>query len=254
MEIVYPTLVSLPETARVEPAPLPTRVDLPFKLPENNSFQGLGKGSQGQKVARLQAILQRWNPKLGISTSGKFDEATQKGMALYQAIYGQDRQDQESSSISERISGYLSAMEDGSFWSNPPQKSPGQHVLYQAAQQLGKPYCLGGDGRNSTDCGLLVSQAGQKLAPNLGRCADSQYLSALKGTDRLKLGGSPKGGDLLFFRTQTHQSDLAFAGITHVGLAINSNWMLAASSAAGKVTIQPMQPMKQELAARAQWV
>jgi len=237
------------------PTPVTFRPSFHDQLEEAQSylFEGLSKGARGPQVNRLQRILQRWNPGLGVSENGVVDSKTLVGLALYQAIYGQTSSDRVGP-VSRSVSRSLAQMEDGSFWLKPPPKSPGQSVLYHASRQLGKAYELGGDGRASTDCGLLVRQAAQKQSPGLSRCADAQFFSASQNLDGLTLAGESGPGSLLFFRTPTHQSSAAFQGVTHVGLAISPEWMLAASSAAGKVVIQPRQQLAAYHHATANWL
>lgn len=236
-----------------EAPPLPQVVTLTgnfsdvYKQAAVGAFEGLGPASVGPKVSRLQKILARWNPRLGVEVNGVFDLKTERAMSLYQAIYSQST----SATISGPISQHLASMADGSFWKNPPGKTPGQQLLYQAAQQLGTPYTLGGDGHSSTDCGRLVQRSTAKLAPHLSRCADEQYRSAQKGLHGLRLVSEPKSGDLVFFRYPTSQSEYAYAGVTHVGLRVDSNWMLAASAGAGKVVMQRSAPLNPYLLATA---
>ncbi|MBS2035001.1 C40 family peptidase [bacterium] len=214
---------------------------------QKSAFEGLGPGSRGSQVTRLQEVLRKWNPRLGVEANGVFDGNTEKAVSLYRAIYSGS----EGSRIDATTAGHLSAMQDGSFWKNPPPKTPGQQLLYQASQQIGKPYLLGSDGQSATDCGQLVrSSAGQS---GLSRCADEQYRSAKKGHHGLTTGEQPQPGDLLFFNYQTSQSGLAYGGVTHVGIRVNSQWTLAASSSAGRVVMQRAAPMQPYLAAVGNW-
>lgn len=235
--------------------PLPTLVFAPgafqdaFRKAETSVFEGLGPGSEGPAVRRLQQVLQRWNPRLAVESSGVFDERTDRAMALYQAIYS----GRPGKTISNEVSGYLKGMEDGSFWRDPPLKSPGQQLLYQAAQSLGKPYQLGGDGHSSTDCGRLVQMAASKISPQLSRCADEQFRAAQTGQHGLSLSQTPRPGDLLFFRFPTHQQGQAYGGVTHVGIHVSPQWTLAASSGAGKVVLQRSAPLSPYLAAAGSW-
>lgn len=209
-------------------------------------FTGLAPGARGPAVTRLQNILARWNPRLGVEPHGVFDERTERAVALYQAIYTSG---EGSRGISPETAGHLAAMENGTFWNRPPVKTPGQELLYQAAQMIGRPYVLGGDGHHSTDCGRLVQMAAQKISPGLSRCADEQYLSACQKKHGLSLSQPPRAGDLSFFRFSTGQSSLAYGGITHVGLHVDSRWTLAASSGAGRVVLQKTEPMRPFLVA-----
>lgn len=232
--------------------PLPHLVTLPATSFHDSmhkaaglDFQGLQAGSKGASVRRLQKVLTRWNPRLGVEVNGVFDLKTERAMGLYRAIYS----GREAKGIDAELSVHLSRMEDGTFWNSPPTKTPGQKLLYAAAQQLGKPYCLGADGSQATDCGRLVQMAAKGVADGLSRCADQQYLAAKRNQHGINLCQRAEAGDLLFFRNPTSQSGDAYAGITHVGIYVDREWMLAASSGAGKVVLQKQAAMTPYLAA-----
>ncbi|MCA9795521.1 MAG: C40 family peptidase [Candidatus Eremiobacteraeota bacterium] len=225
-------------------APLPTKVE----LPEVEPFEGLKRGARSADVSRVQKVLAKWNDKLGVKDTGRYDEATQKAMTLYKAIYGGEGGGAE---IDHKTAAYLRQMEDGSFWDNPPEKSPAQAMLYHASRQLGVPYRLGGDGKSSTDCGMLTSsalrQAGVDDTPS--RLADLQYLAARQNQGGLSFRRQhPESGDLVFFNVPTRQSHLAYNGVTHVGMYVGDGLMLAASSSAGKVVMQPVDQLGQYVA------
>lgn len=200
-------------------------------------FAGLQLGSTGPAVTRLQQILHKWNPRLGVTATGVYDQNTRKAVMLYQAIYGQGG---DGSKLEDQAASYLRQMGDGSFWKNPPAKTPAQEMLYHASRQLGTPYALGGDGTRSTDCGMLTRTAlrAAGVDPAASRLADEQYRAARQGKNGMSLEHSPQPGDLVFFRTPTRQSGIAYGGVTHVGLYVGHGQMLAASSSAGKVILQ----------------
>ena len=234
----------------VDDAPIPQEVSFNNVYTQSaakSAFEGIGPGSRGPQVAKLQEVLRKWNPRLGVEANGVYDANTDKAVSLYRAIYSGT----EGSKIDATTAGHLSAMQNGSFWKNPPVKSEGQHLLYQASQQLGKPYLLGSDGQSATDCGQLVRTSAGKSG--LSRCADEQYRSAQKGHHGLTTGEKPKPGDLLFYNYQTSQSGLAYGGVTHVGIRVNSQWTLAASCSAGRVVMQRSAPMQPYLAAVGNW-
>lgn len=235
--------------AELDDAPVPQQVSFSnvYTQTAKSAFEGIGPGARGVQVSRLQETLRKWNPRLGVEVNGTFDHTTEKAVSLYRAIYSGT----EGSKIDSTTAGHLSAMQDGTFWKNPPVKTVGQQLLYQAAQQIGKPYVLGGDGQYSTDCGQLVRTSAAKTG--LGRCADEQYRSAKTGRHGLTTGDKPQPGDLLFFNYPTSQSNLAYGGITHVGIHVNSQWTLAASSSAGRVVMQRAAPMQPYLAEVGNW-
>ena len=88
---------------------------------------------------------------------------------------------------------------------------------------------------------------------SLSRCADEQYRSAKIGKRGLSSGEKARPGDLLFFKYPTSQSGLAYGGSTHVGIHVNSQWTLAASSSAGRVVMQRSAPMQPYLAEVGNW-
>lgn len=221
-------------------APVPTKVEI-------LDFEGLSQGDSGADVTRVQRVLRKWNSQLGVSESGRFDTSTRQALTLYKAIYGGQG---NGASIDSTTAEHLQAMEDGSFWNDPPPKSPTQQLLYHASRQLGKPYVLGGDGVRSTDCGKLTSQAlSQSGLGEVSRLADMQYRVARNGEGGLGLHKSnPEPGDLVFFRVPTSQSSIAYDGVTHVTLYVGDGMTLAASSAAGKVVLQPLSQLQRYVA------
>lgn len=233
----------------VDDAPIPQQVTFSkvYTQTAKSAFEGIGPGSRGAQVSKLQETLRKWNPRLGVEVNGTFDHNTEKAVSLYRSIYSGT----EGSKIDSTTAGHLRAMQDGSFWENPPVKTAGQQLLYQASQQIGKPYVLGGDGHYCTDCGQLVKTSAGKAG--LSRCADEQYRSAKSGKHGLTSGERAKPGDLLFFNYPTSQSGLAYGGITHVGIHVNSKWTLAASSSAGRVVMQRSAPMQSNLADVGNW-
>ncbi len=205
------------------------------KAPE--PFKGLHVGSRGPAVARLQQILNKWNPRLGVQPTGVYDQGTKRAVMLFQAIYGEGG---DGARLEEKAAGYLRQMGDGSFWKNPPAKTPAQEMLYHASRKLGTPYVLGGDGDSTIDCGMLtrVALRGSGVDKSASRLADEQYRAARTGKNGMSLQSSPKPGDLVFFRTGGSQASEAYGGVTHVGLYVGHGQMLAASSSAGKVIVQ----------------
>lgn len=230
-------------------APVPQQVTFSnvYTQTAKSAFEGIGPGSRGAQVSKLQETLRKWNPRLGVEVNGTFDHNTEKAVALYRAIYSGT----EGSKIDSTTAGHLSAMQDGTFWKNPPVKTAGQELLYHASQQIGKPYVLGGDGQHSTDCGQLIKTSAGRS--DLSRCADEQYRSAKSGKHGLSTGEKAQPGDLLFFNYPTSQSGLAYGGITHVGIHVNSQWTLAASSSAGRVVMQRSAPMQPYVASVGNW-
>lgn len=206
-------------------------------------FESLYQGQSGPEVKRVQTVLKKWNKNLGVSVSGRYDNATRKALTLFKAIYGGEG---HGGQIDKTTATHLRKMEDGTFWIDPPPKTPRQQMLYHASRDLGKPYVLGGDGVHSTDCGKLTSEALKHSGvEGVSRLADMQYMSAKKGEHGLGLHKQePAAGDLVFFRVPTRQSSIAYDGVTHVTMYVGDGLTLAASSAAGKVILQPLSQLE----------
>ena len=121
----------------------------------------------------------------------------------------------------------------------------GNGILKTGEEQLGKPYHLGADGVNATDCGLFTQQVLAEHGVELGtRVADGQYLNLEKQgntfTDRSQL----KEGDLVFFDVPSNREhwsysddpsavnsdNQAYKGITHVGIYAGEGKVLQAGS------------------------
>lgn len=210
-------------------------------------FEGLSLGQRGLEVKRVQNVLRKWNGNLGVPANGVFDKATSRALTLYKSIYGGEGGGEV---VDSKTARYLRQMEDGTFWNSPPVKTPQQEMLYHASRQLGKPYVMGGDGLHSTDCGRLTSDAfSHSGLGKMSRLADMQFLAARQGEKGLQLHRrEPEPGDLIFFRVPTSQSSIAYDGVTHVTLYVGDGLTLAASSAAGKVVLQPLSQLENYLA------
>jgi len=200
--------------------------------------QGDRDSSPGGPIRRLQAVLERWNPRLDLDASGTYDERTRRAVQLFKAVYGTGR---DGRSMDAGTADLVQRMEDGSFWSAPAPKSAAGRILHAASQDLGKPYRMGGDGVTSTDCAMLTRRALVRAGvadADLTRLADQQLRDAEQGSNGLQRVTSPKPGDLVFFDNRTSQSSVAYKGVTHVGIWLGGGLMLAASSGQGKVVIQ----------------
>ena len=108
-------------------------------------------------------------------------------------------------------------------------------VIDLAKAQLGKKYVYGADGPSQFDCSSLTQYCFKNAAGlKLNRLAqqqgyDSRY-SRITSTSKLKKG------DLVFFNTNSSDSDLC----DHVGIYLGSGQFIHASSAAGKVVISSL--------------
>lgn len=96
------------------------------------------------------------------------------------------------------------------------------HIIVEAENWLGTPYCYGGYSKDCTDCSGFVLNIFQTAGIALPRTAESQYEF---GTD---VGDSEKeAGDLVFFRDKSR--------ISHVGIYAGNNEFIHASISNGVV-------------------
>ncbi len=119
----------------------------------------------------------------------------------------------------------------------------GDSIISQGNKQKGKPYKLGGDGKESTDCGKFVQDTFEGVGINVPtRTADGQALWVEKNggwfTDQKQL----KKGDLVFYKNTygnftasdnpaaVNSSTEAYKGITHVGIYDGAGGVLQAGS------------------------
>lgn len=242
-------VLALMQPPPLEPPPATgTLRDLPAPESLREDFAGLGLGDKSADVSRVQRVLKKWNPRLDVQVTGKYDESTRRALTLYKAIYGTGR---DGRSIDPQTSSNLARMEDGTFWNSPPEKSMAGKILYAASQDLGKPYRMGGNGKNSTDCAMLTREALRSagaVGDDFTRLADLQLQHAERGQGLTRIQGEPEAGDLVFFNNPTWQSSIAYKGVTHVGLYVGDGMMLAASSGQGKVVLQPIAGMSRHMA------
>ncbi|HOZ23136.1 MAG TPA: NlpC/P60 family protein, partial [bacterium] len=205
-------------------------------------FAGLRTGTRDENstgpVHRLQEALLRWNSKLPIKANGLYDEATIKSLTLFKLVYDLGH---DGSFVDQATAGYLLAIEEGgSNELEEPQGFTGR-LVYHAAQFLGLRYRLGGDGKKTTDCGMLTRMAmiGAGLVDEVfNRVAATQYKYAEEGKMGLTLvdkNEEPAPGDLVFFKWNTRRARHRYKGITHVGIFLGkvgeSLYVLEAASA-----------------------
>ncbi len=213
-------------------------------------FAGLRSGAHDESSAgpvhRMQEALLRWNNKLPLKTNGHYDEATIKSLTLFKLVYDLGH---DGSFVDQATAGYLLAIEEGNDQElAEPQGFTGR-LVYHAAQFLGLRYRLGGDGKKTTDCGMLTRMA--MISAGLvdevfNRVAATQYKYAEEGKMGLTLvdkNEEPAPGDLVFFKWNTRRARHRYKGITHVGIFLGkvgeSLYVLEAASArkTRKVTI-----------------
>jgi len=191
-------------------------------------FAGLGAGDRDSVVRgpvhRLQKALLKWNEKLPLKANGVYDEATVKSMTLFKLVYdlGSD-----GTCVDKETAGYLLALDGGKIEDLHEPTTVVGRLLYSAAQYLGIRYRLGGDGKKTTDCGMLTRMAmiAAGYAENIfNRVAATQYRYAEKGEMGLTLLGDneePAPGDLVFFKWRSRRAKFRYKGITHVGIYLS---------------------------------
>jgi len=117
-------------------------------------------------------------------------------------------------------------------WSkgNETPAVPGENIISTGEQQLGKPYRLGGDGTDTTDCGKFTQDVFSQNGVDLGtRRADLQYENLEKEGRTFDNAEELKPGDLVFFKN-TYSDNTGYKEITHVGIYAGDGKMLHAGS------------------------
>ncbi|MBR2698737.1 MAG: SH3 domain-containing protein [Clostridia bacterium] len=105
-----------------------------------------------------------------------------------------------------------------------------EYAIYNAQENLGKPYVYGSTGPNSFDCSGLTTYAFRKIGVSLKRSAYSQGYDS--GYDKIEGVGNLKRGDLVFFNTIS-DSDLS----DHAGIYLGGGCFIHASSGGHKVVV-----------------
>lgn len=196
--------------------------------PDSTYFQpflGLKSGASDAAphgaVERLQRALLQWNARLPLKINGQYDEATVKCLTVFKLVYDLGC---DGSWIDQNTAGYLLALEEGRGQELQEPQGPIGRLVFNAAQFLGLRYRLGGDGKKTTDCGMLTRMAmiGAGLVDEVfNRVAATQYKYAEEGQMGLTLinkNEEPSPGDLVFFNWHTRRARYRYKGITHVGI------------------------------------
>ncbi|MBR0368180.1 MAG: SH3 domain-containing protein [Clostridia bacterium] len=105
-----------------------------------------------------------------------------------------------------------------------------EYAIYNAQENLGKPYVYGSTGPSSFDCSGLSTYAFRKIGVSLKRSAYSQGYDS--GYDKIEGVSNLKRGDLVFFNTIS-DSDLS----DHVGIYLGGGCFIHASSGGHKVVV-----------------
>jgi cell wall-associated NlpC family hydrolase len=118
-------------------------------------------------------------------------------------------------------------------------------IISAGEQQLGKPYQLGADGTNATDCGKFTQDVMSENGINLDyRTADGQYLQMQNEGKTFSNESQAQIGDLVFFDVPVNRgtwkssndpsavnsSGEAYKGVTHVGIYAGDGKVLQAGS------------------------
>lgn len=125
-------------------------------------------------------------------------------------------------------------------------------------EQLGKPYVLGGDGGESTDCGKFTLDAMSKAGVTLNyRTADGQYLQAEQEGKLAKDISQAQKGDLVFWYVESNNerwapsddpsavntNNQAYKGVTHVGIYMGDGKVAQAGSGGVSIVSADIYPV-----------
>lgn len=147
-----------------------------------------------------------------------------------------------SSAIAENVSKDINAP-TAPIEAAPPVR--GNDIIAAGEQQLGKPYELGADGVNATDCGKFTQDTLAENGITLDyRTADGQYLQMEQAGKVFTSETDAQVGDLVFFDVASNRgtwsasndpaavnsSGEAYKGITHVGIYAGEGKVLQAGS------------------------
>ena len=125
-------------------------------------------------------------------------------------------------------------------------------------EQLGKPYVLGGDGGESTDCGKFTLDAMSKAGVTLNyRTADGQYLQAEQEGKLVKDISQAQKGDLVFWYVESNNerwapsddpsavntNNQAYKGVTHVGIYMGDGKVAQAGSGGVSIVSTDIYPI-----------
>lgn len=104
-------------------------------------------------------------------------------------------------------------------------------ILQSGEKDLGKPYILGSDGTNATDCGQFTKQTFAANGIDLGtRTADGQYYNEEQKGNIFTDANNLQKGDLVFWHVPGNDgkwtptddpnggADTAYKGVSHVGI------------------------------------
>lgn len=123
---------------------------------------------------------------------------------------------------------------------------------------MGKPYLLGGDGGESTDCGKFTLDVSAKAGVTLNyRTADGQYLQAEQEGKLVHDISQAQKGDLVFWHVPSNEArwatsddpsavnsdDKAYKGVTHVGVYMGDGKVAQAGSGGVSIVSTDIYPI-----------
>lgn len=126
-----------------------------------------------------------------------------------------------------------------------PPEIKGSDIIAAGEKQLGKPYELGADGVNATDCGKFTQDVLAETGVNLDyRTADGQYRQLETEGKVFTSEADAQVGDLVFFDVPSNRAKWkpsgdpnavnmdgeAYKGVTHVGIYAGEGKVLQAGS------------------------
>lgn len=224
----------------------------------------LSSGSKGDSVSRLQSrLLALGYLSRESSVDGNFGNNTAAAVRLFQTAEGlavtgiadpntlsllysnsaprlgstQSPADQTGGSGSSGTgSGNTTAIPDGlasttsSYYEGMNNAQKLEHVIYTAQQQLGKRYVFGAAGPSTFDCSGLMLYCFKRVGVTLQHSAKGEGYN--EAHQKVSARSSLVRGDMVFFNTVS-DGDLC----DHVGIYLGRDYVLHASSGAGKVTI-----------------
>lgn len=195
-----------------------------FFLPAIGDAAALKQGMRGNDVAWLQAKLLELGFYNG-SVDSVFGNATQSAVIAFQNSCGIE----SDGIVGEQTSRLLREYKNRAVPNRGNlQTRRGAEIVSYARQLYGTSYVWGGSSPGGFDCSGFITHVFSHFNVSLPRTADTQYYSGLS----VPLNDL-QAGDLVFFSTYE-------PGPSHVGIYLGNGQFIHASSAAGEVTITPL--------------
>jgi peptidoglycan hydrolase-like protein with peptidoglycan-binding domain len=209
-------------------------------------------GTKGDKVAALQKRLKDLGYYSGQAT-GLYGQATQKAVVYFQKLNGMTQDGiagkaTQAAIYSKKAKTEKAARRDPDppkpkYTDLPGQSASGQEtsvaLVAYAKTFLGRPYVYGAKGPNYFDCSGLTSYVYKHFGITLPRSAQGQGYTdyGVKITSKDKL----MPGDLVFFNTERHDSDLC----DHVGIYVGNGNFIHAPMTGCVIRINSILPIRE---------